>query len=1858
MLHGGEDHGDTLADEIPEGEVGDIAHGVNGPHATDPPYDPNAPIPPGTEPIHLHPKLSIWVNGNLVPIPVNIGKVDFIHTHAADGILHVHPFTTPGHFVTLGDFFNTWKTGNNPEPNAIFNKNNLMGNAVDATHTVQMFVNGTPVDVYENYQLHDGDDIVVSYSANPIVVVNTNVGSVPVELFRDKAPITVNNFLNYVNDGDYVNSFFHRYIENFVLQGGGFKSSTSSFSDPSVANSFTSVPTDAQIQNEFDNFAKRSGTGATVTSGNTVINLGSGIDLSNVVVGDRIRLTGFNNSTLLNITAVNDSADTVTIATPPTGSTASNVTWTIFPKVNLTGTLAMAKVGNNPNSATSQFFINLANNDANLDLQNGGFTVFGQILDQSILNDITNFNNISLFTANLTGAQEVPPVTTSATGSATLALNNGNNEFDLKVNVQGITAANINNSHIHSGAVGVDGNIIFDLGTQYTTNGNQVTRFVDDGAFPTANNNLTLLNNSQNYVNVHTIANPDGEIRGQLTALQGGLYSDLPTNSTDELITIQSITGLGTVKGQVFTDADNDSTRDQSEVGRQGFTVFDDANNNGILDAGEASAASDVTGAYSLQLPSGQHKIRLVPTSGFAKTTPADAHEVTVQVGREVTGRDFGVLQVPTLTGLDLAGASDSGASSTDNITNFNNSATGRAMQFTVTGVVDGALVRILSDGTTIGQATVPAGSNGTITVTTNGTTTVADGTHSIVATQELRGVQSTATASLGITIDTAGPQFTSTPPTTANVGVAVNYNAQSPEEGQTGFLYALLNAPTGAAINSSGTLAWTPIAAQVGTQQFQISATDAAGNVTTQPLSVAVSKIALIRFNLQTTDTNGAPITTINVGQTFQLRATVEDLRLIDDRDGVFAAYEDVGFDGNIATATAITHSSIYGQGSSGTLSTGLIDEIGSFAPSIAPLGPNPQLLYTVTLTANRSGTLTFTGNAPDVLPQHEAGIYGRDAKVPTDEVEYGLTTLTVSNPDLDANDDVFNFDEDTGAHTLDVLSNDVSNTGTTKTIVSTTPTTKGGTVTIAADNKSLVYTAPANFFGEDQFTYIMTDGSDQAVATVRVQSIDINDAPPAISETLTGEDAVEQDSTGNVLDILKNERAATNVDQGAPNEVLRILSVGPTSNGGTVTIGSQGGFVNYTPAPNFSGTETFTYTVTDRSGSGGLTATATATVTVTGVTRAVADTFPADEDSSNNVFNVLANDTVEAGKTLTITAVGTGSRGGTITRVENNTKVSYTPAANVFGPETFTYTISDGASGTSTGTVTVNLAAKNDAPNAQDDTVNVGKNSIDNILTVLSNDLSAPDDTETFVITAVTQGNHGGVVEIIENGAKIRYKPATGFLGAETFTYTMRDPGNLTDTATVNVTVRDFVASSLAGFVYVDSDNDGVFDSGEQPIANVTITLTGTDNFGAAVNQTTTTDSTGAYKFQTLAPSNSSGYKLKETQPTAPINGLAVTDGKDTVGSQGGTASANDEFTITLAENVTGTGNNFGENTGFQVTGLVRNADNIAALHFNAIDVNLQVVDDQGNPVGDPRSTKLKADGTFKFDGVSAGRYALTSGTLSFLQQNSGQQIINVNGDSLNNILVQGSRQAKYITYRDYLNSTPRTGIFAAATPGTNGQQWSALDSNWTGFTEVKVGLSADATKVRLDATKTNGDVVFDEIPVTDNRVAILAQEGNARLLRLSGASSSYNLRAASTASGEGEASGAEGEFGGTEDLGSTLLPTTIIQPGTLDDTSAALTTDSDPLAANSQQDVLYVMPSDSDLFSSPSDELDSDVASNDANLLTQAIDAVMAEQDDSLLDTDSDLEHLANHHHDDASTLDAVDAVLSDDPLLASV
>ena len=64
--------------------------------------------------------------------------------------------------------------------------------------------------------------ISTAYAENPRVLMKTSLGDIELELFADKAPISVENFLRYADEGYYNGTLFHRVINSFMIQGGGF----------------------------------------------------------------------------------------------------------------------------------------------------------------------------------------------------------------------------------------------------------------------------------------------------------------------------------------------------------------------------------------------------------------------------------------------------------------------------------------------------------------------------------------------------------------------------------------------------------------------------------------------------------------------------------------------------------------------------------------------------------------------------------------------------------------------------------------------------------------------------------------------------------------------------------------------------------------------------------------------------------------------------------------------------------------------------------------------------------------------------------------------------------------------------------------------------------------------------------------------------------------------------------------------------------------------------------------------------------------------------------------------------------------------------------------------------------------------------------------------------------------------------------------------------------------------------------------------------------------------------------------------------------------------------------------------------
>ncbi len=1080
--------------------------------------------------------LNIFVDSEEVAVPGNVG---------VDGDGNAADISTDGNgrlawntgnLATLDQFFNTWRTdagvvGNNSS--ATFSSTELMGNAADADNTVQMFVNGTVVRQFEQYRVQPDDEIVLVFGDNPVVSLQTNFGPIVVELFEDDAPGTVDNFLNYVNDGDYDSSFFHRSVDDFVIQGGGFSTTSPTLID---LRQLTEIPTDDPIVNEF----KRS---------------------------------------------------------------------------NTRGTIAMAKLGGDPDSATSQFFVNLTDN-VSLDTNNGGFTVFGQVLDM-----------------------------TSVEAIATLP--------------------------------------IIDVADQP--------------------------------------------------------FNEVPLSPADVLPTIANVAGNGSILGRQFRDRNANQTYDSGEE-IVGAIVFADVDADGILDADEPRAVTDSTGQYRLQAEAGTYLVRSVDVT---TTLP---QSVAVATGREVDGIDFiAVVDLVAPTGLDLIDASDLGSSNTDNLTSLNNADANSVLQFSVTGVVDGAEVRIYSDGVLVGSG-LAFGT--TVTVATDGVVTLSNGTHAFTATVGSTTDSMESAPSPALTVEVSYRmlgEFTTAPPTMARVGEAFSLDVESGDEGTVS--YSLVNGPDGMVIDAdSGLLTWTPGQNQAAPVEFDIVASDAAGNSISQSASMTV-------------------------------------LGVVGAMDDSYSAIED-----SVLTVDAA------------------------------------------------------------------AGVLSNDAAN-----GIALNAALVSEP-------------------------------------------SNGQVTLNADG-SFSYAPNQDFNGTDAFSYRASDGTDDSnVATVTITVSPVADAPVGVDDSYT----VDEDTT---LVVTAADSLLSN-DTDADGDPL-TASVVTEPDSGQLTLMSNG-TLNFTPAANFNGTVTFQYAVSDGTSSSGPVDVTIEVAAVNDAPTGVSDVYTVAEDASLTVSvaeGVLANDADVDGDTLVATLSQQPSNG--VVGLNSDGSFTYTPSSDFFGTDSFTYVVSDGVADASATTVSIEVTSAADSPVANDDTFTVANDGTEHELDVLANDTSEPDGTQTLVITAVTQGANGGTVSFDSAGLKLNYRPATGFSGSETFSYTIQDADGLTNAANVTVNVQEDAPvgdSEVTGFVYLDADMDGERDSGEFGLPGSLITLAGMDEDGNSVSETALTSDTGYYTFEELRPGT---YSLTQTQPAATLDGMTTVD------LDGAVVGSNEISNIVISGDETVIENNFGEET-----------------------------------------------------------------------------------------------------------------------------------------------------------------------------------------------------------------------------------------------------------------------------------------------------------------------------------------------------
>jgi VCBS repeat-containing protein len=599
-----------------------------------------------------------------------------------------------------------------------------------------------------------------------------------------------------------------------------------------------------------------------------------------------------------------------------------------------------------------------------------------------------------------------------------------------------------------------------------------------------------------------------------------------------------------------------------------------------------------------------------------------------------------------------------------------------------------------------------------------------------------------------------------------------------------TGPLHGSLGAigtPSCGAMTCTATVTYTPDANYNGPDSFSYKANDGALDSATAPVNVTVNAV------------NDAPVANDDSSN------TNEDTALNVPASGVLGNDSDVESDPLTAVLdTDVTH---------GTLTL------------------NPDGSFTYTPDANYHGPDSFTYHANDGA---------LDSNVAT----VTITVNAVNDAPTAAGNSVAT-DEDT-AKVVTLSGNDVDGDALTFSVV--TGPAHGSLGSIAAPScltgsctADVTYTPDANYHGPDSFTFKVNDGSaDSAPATVNVTVNSVNDPPVATNDSYsTNEDTQLVVAAPGVLG---ND---SDVDS---DPLTTVLGTGVTH--GTLTLNPDGSFT-YTPDANYYGSDSFAYKANDGTANSNE---ATVTLTVNSVNDdPVADngSDTTNEDATKQVA-LSGSDPVE-GSALTfsiVTGPAHGSLGsiiGTTCTTGCTASVAYSPDADYFGSDSFTYKVNDGTNDSPPATVSLTVTSINDAPfftAGPDDTVvqDTGARTVAGWATgMAAGPANESGQTFAFTVTATDTSLFSAQPAVDATTGDLTYTPASGVTGSTLVTVTLHDNGGTANggvdtsppqTFTINIVPPN--ATPVAAATSASGNEDG---------GAITVNLSGTDADGNAL-------------------------------------------------------------------------------------------------------------------------------------------------------------------------------------------------------------------------------------------------------------------------------------------------------------------------------------------------------------------------------------------------------------------------------------
>ncbi|MEK9696801.1 MAG: tandem-95 repeat protein, partial [Candidatus Poseidoniales archaeon] len=245
------------------------------------------------------------------------------------------------------------------------------------------------------------------------------------------------------------------------------------------------------------------------------------------------------------------------------------------------------------------------------------------------------------------------------------------------------------------------------------------------------------------------------------------------------------------------------------------------------------------------------------------------------------------------------------------------------------------------------------------------------------------------------------------------------------------------------------------------------------------------------------------------------------------------------------------------------------------------------------------------------------------------------------------------------------------------------------------------------------------------------------------------------------------------------------------PTVLGDAINLTSNSYFNNsagvskvwYAPNSNYNGSDSFTFKANDGSLDSNI---ATVTITISGVNDAPVTSNQTASTNEDTAVEITLNSTNVEGDELTYSIVSDVSNGATSL---SGSTVTYTPDANFNGTDSFTFKVNDGTEDSNTSTVTITIAAVNDAPTTNDVATTIDENRvIQGRLAGITLD-GSDIDGDDLTYSLVTNPENGTATL---SGSTLTYTANQDWNGVETFTYKANDGAVDSNTSTITVTVN----------------------------------------------------------------------------------------------------------------------------------------------------------------------------------------------------------------------------------------------------------------------------------------------------------------------------------------------------------------------------------------------------------------------------------------------------------------------------------